>query len=130
VVHRWKARQIEDQQWRPWNSTAHGLHHRVFTDNEEKAIADEIVNDYLIPWRQFGTTLFRERAFAHYAQTGRNQRHSNVRRASSKTSNRDTASVPVAATSADATDNVGAPTSAKGSTECSSCSRLSIITVP
>ena len=37
-LHKWQL----NPEWRPYNGQAHGLHHRIFTKEEESAISDFI----------------------------------------------------------------------------------------
>jgi hypothetical protein len=59
-VHDWLAHWRRDSDWRPWNTEAHGRHHRVFSDEEEAEIVEEIVRNYIVPGRQFISATFRE----------------------------------------------------------------------
>jgi hypothetical protein len=58
VLYNWKASWTHDPGWPPWNSFAHGIHHRIFTEDEEKILADEILNASIVPGRQFAPSIF------------------------------------------------------------------------
>jgi hypothetical protein len=71
VLYKWKANWTHDAGWRLGNSSGHGIHHRIFTDDEEQIFADEMLNASIVQGRQFGTSIFRELALARYARTCR-----------------------------------------------------------
>jgi hypothetical protein len=67
-LYDWKARWMQDPEWRPWLYTLRGEHHRVFSDAEERAIADYIVQNYLVPGALFTDSTFREIAMTAYLE--------------------------------------------------------------
>jgi hypothetical protein len=71
VLYGWKTRWTQNSQWRPWNMSVHGVHHRAFTDEEESRIVNDIINDYIVPGKQFVLSTFRELVLARYGETGR-----------------------------------------------------------
>jgi hypothetical protein len=71
VLYEWRAHWEQDPAWRPWDKEANGKHHRAFTDEEEALLAAEIVDNYILPGKQFIGATFRELALAAYASTGR-----------------------------------------------------------
>jgi hypothetical protein len=38
VLYSWRQNWLANARWRPWNYSVHGLHHRIFTDDEESSI--------------------------------------------------------------------------------------------
>jgi hypothetical protein len=42
IIYYWRGKWLMDHEWRPWQPANHGLHNRVFTDEEELSIVDEI----------------------------------------------------------------------------------------
>ena len=55
----WWKRRNEDPEWRPYCTVNHGLHHRIFTDIEEEAITQFIVENYFKPCHAFHDDDFR-----------------------------------------------------------------------
>ena len=55
----WWKRRNEDPEWRPYSTVNHGLHHRIFTDIEEEAITQFIVENYFKPCHAFHDDDFR-----------------------------------------------------------------------
>jgi hypothetical protein len=60
TLYRWHKTWRTDQSWRPWREQAHAEHQRIFTKEEEEAIREFIVTNYLIPARLFTNQEFRE----------------------------------------------------------------------
>jgi hypothetical protein len=50
VLYNWKANWTHDAGWRPWNPSAHGIHYGIFTDDEERILADETLKCIHRPW--------------------------------------------------------------------------------
>jgi hypothetical protein len=48
-LYSWKQKWANNPNWRPWNSQAHGAHHRIFTPEEECAISNHIIDCYITP---------------------------------------------------------------------------------
>jgi hypothetical protein len=71
VLGGWKRWWTKDHQWRPWEMSAHGVHTRVCTDEEESRIAEEIINDYIVPGKQSVLGTFREVTLARYRESNR-----------------------------------------------------------
>jgi hypothetical protein len=67
-LYDWRARWAQDPDWRPWVYTLRGDHHRVFSDAEERAIADYIIDNYLVPGVLFTDSTFRDIAMTAYLQ--------------------------------------------------------------
>jgi hypothetical protein len=49
VLYSWRQNWLANLRRRPWNYSVHGLHRRIFTDNEERSLKEFIVSSYLIP---------------------------------------------------------------------------------
>jgi hypothetical protein len=62
---------VTKSHWQPWDKEIHGKHHRVFSDAEEAGLADVIVNEFIVPGKQFIGATFRELALAAYTSTER-----------------------------------------------------------
>lgn len=43
----WYKQWSKDNEWRPYNYECHGIKHRIFTKDEEKAISDFILTEYI-----------------------------------------------------------------------------------
>jgi hypothetical protein len=67
-IYEWRARWMREPDWRPWCYTLRGAHHRVFSDTEEQAIADYIVQNYLVPGALFTDSTFRDIAMIAYLE--------------------------------------------------------------
>lgn len=70
VVHDWLKHWRENPDWRPWNTEVHGLYHRVFSDEQEEELVEEIIRDYIAPARQFVAANFRELALRKFQSLG------------------------------------------------------------
>ena len=54
TVRNWYSQYLKDSTWRPYNTKLiHGTHNRIFTDEQEKAIADYIEANYFAPGYAF-----------------------------------------------------------------------------
>ena len=62
TVRGWFNHWKENQSWRPYDGSVHGFHHRIFSDNEEKSIADFIRSNYIQPGRLFQNLDFQRLA--------------------------------------------------------------------
>jgi hypothetical protein len=60
TLDRWYKAWRADHDWRPWRLQAHAEHECIFTNEEEQAIREFIVANYLIPGRLFTNAEFRE----------------------------------------------------------------------
>ena len=58
-VRGWWSRRSEDLDWRPYHSQNHGSHHRIFSDAEEEAITQFIIDNYFKPCHAFHDDDFR-----------------------------------------------------------------------
>ena len=58
TLYNWRKKWLSDPTWRPSDTSVHGLHHRVFTDDEEEAIASYIVENYIVPGLMFTNADF------------------------------------------------------------------------
>jgi hypothetical protein len=74
VLSDWRAQWTEDPAWRPWNKEANGKHHQAFTDDEAVGLEATIIDNYVIPWKQFIGATFRTLAITAYEVTGRDPR--------------------------------------------------------
>ena len=59
TLRNWKRCLIKNPEWRPWQ-TCHGQGHRIFTNTEEKAIKDYIIDCFLKPGYVFTNDDFIE----------------------------------------------------------------------
>jgi hypothetical protein len=64
----WKSKCTEDPNWRPYIYELHGLHHRVFTKDEEQVLADYIILNYVLPGYLFTDATFRQIAIQAYLE--------------------------------------------------------------
>ena len=62
--HHWE----KDPNWRPYDGKVHGLHHRIFTDEEEKGISDFIQENYIKQCHLFQNQMFRQLAANAYLE--------------------------------------------------------------
>lgn len=62
TIYFWRKRWLSDASWRPTNTEVHGLHHRVFTDLEEEAMAAYIIDNYVVPGLAFTNEDFQHLA--------------------------------------------------------------------
>ena len=62
TLARWRQKHAEDSEWRPYNTSVHGLHHRIFSDAQEAAIKDFVFDNYIKPG-----IIFRNRDFPKIA---------------------------------------------------------------
>ena len=53
TIYNWLKRWRNDHNWRPTDTQTHGIHHRIFTDDEEAAISAYILDSYIVPGRMF-----------------------------------------------------------------------------
>ena len=53
TIYNWLKRWRNDPNWRPTDTQARGIHHRIFTDDEEAAISAYILDSYIVPGRMF-----------------------------------------------------------------------------
>jgi hypothetical protein len=59
-MYAWKLKWTEDRNWPPETDELRGLHHRVFTKEEEQALADYITLNYILPGYLFTDATFRQ----------------------------------------------------------------------
>ena len=59
TLSRWYHRYLEDPAFRNYDYTAKGSHHRIFTDNEEQAIAGFIRQNYILQGFPFNDQVFK-----------------------------------------------------------------------
>lgn len=59
TMNGWWNQYRKNKEWRPYNTSCHGLHHRIFTENEEKAISEFIQMEYIDPGFIFTNQEFR-----------------------------------------------------------------------
>ena len=59
TIYSWRQRWMGDRSWRPTNS-AHGKHHRVFTDEEEQGISEYIFKNFIMANRAFTNQDFKD----------------------------------------------------------------------
>jgi hypothetical protein len=71
VLYEWKAHRSQDSTWPPWDKDIRERHHRVFSDAEEAALPDLIVNEFIVPGKQFIGATFRKLALADDMSSGR-----------------------------------------------------------
>lgn len=62
TLARWRQKHAEDSEWRPYNTSVHGLHHRIFSDAQEAAIKEFVFDNYIKPG-----IIFRNRDFPKIA---------------------------------------------------------------
>jgi hypothetical protein len=67
-LYAWKHSWERDPDWRPWNFSFHGLHHRIFTDVEAKGLADYIADNYLTTGMLFTNGSFRALAMQAFLE--------------------------------------------------------------
>jgi hypothetical protein len=72
VLYEWKAHWSQDPTCRPWDKEIPGKHHRVSSDAEESKPVGLIVNEFIVPGKQFIGVRFRELALVAYMSTERN----------------------------------------------------------
>jgi hypothetical protein len=58
TLYQLKAKWEADPQWRPWDTGFHGKHLRIFTDEQETEIAEEVITQYIVPGRRFNAHDF------------------------------------------------------------------------
>jgi hypothetical protein len=49
IMSGWRKNWLANPKWRQWDYSVHGLHHRIFTDDEEKNSKEFIISNYMIP---------------------------------------------------------------------------------
>ena len=59
TLYHWRKKWEEDPNWRPWSGKNHGIHHRIFTEEEETSISDFILENYLVQGRVFSNGDFK-----------------------------------------------------------------------
>lgn len=59
---------VLNPEWKPYKGVVHGLHHRIFTNEEEKAICDYIRKNYLEVGHYFNNQAFRRLAVDAYLE--------------------------------------------------------------
>jgi hypothetical protein len=70
TLHHWKTKWRAQADWRPWHSQVHGAHHRVFSDEQELELLDDIIVNYIVPGKMFNIHNFRLMALSKYAAGG------------------------------------------------------------
>jgi hypothetical protein len=60
TIYSWRRKWLTDHQWRPWHLANHGLHHWLFTNEEELSLVDEILVHYIAKSKLFNSHTFRE----------------------------------------------------------------------
>ena len=68
----WYTHFQHDAEWRPYNYDAHGAHHRIFTDQEEEAIAQFIEDNYFAQGYAFHNEDFKKIAVDAFLMKYRN----------------------------------------------------------
>jgi hypothetical protein len=58
VLDSWRKKWLANLRWRPWNYSVYGLHHRIFTNDEERSIKEFIISNYLISGYFIATKCF------------------------------------------------------------------------
>jgi hypothetical protein len=59
-IYNWKKQWSQNPSWLPYIYSFRGFQHRIFTDQEEREIADYITQKYFIPGHLFTNTTFRQ----------------------------------------------------------------------
>jgi hypothetical protein len=59
-LYAWRSKWTEDLNWRPYTYELRGLHHRVFTEEEEQALDDYITLNSVFPGYLFTDATFRQ----------------------------------------------------------------------
>jgi hypothetical protein len=73
TIYRWKNTWELDPSWRPWHTKLnHGIHHRLFNDQEEAEIIHVIVSEYLDQGCLFTNATFAALASEKWEELGRN----------------------------------------------------------
>jgi hypothetical protein len=70
TLYQWKEQWEEDSSWRPWAPEGRGAHHRIFTDDQETDIVDEIIIQHILPGRIFNAHDFRLLAMRKFLELG------------------------------------------------------------
>lgn len=72
TVRNWYSQYLKDSTWRPYNTKLiHGTHNRIFTDEQEKAIADYIEANYFAPGYAFHNYDFQILAMQAFLELNR-----------------------------------------------------------
>jgi hypothetical protein len=58
VPDSWRKDWLANPSWPPWNYPVQGLHHRIFTADEERSIKEFIISNHLIPGLFFCDQMF------------------------------------------------------------------------
>jgi hypothetical protein len=67
-LYAWKSKWTEHPNWRPYTYELRGLHHRVFTKEEEQALADYITLNCVLPGYLSTDATFRQIAIQEYLE--------------------------------------------------------------
>jgi hypothetical protein len=67
-LYAWKKSWQKNLDWRPWHFAVRGLHHRIFTDQEEQALTDYITDNHLVTGTLFTNDSFRELAIQAFLE--------------------------------------------------------------
>jgi hypothetical protein len=67
-LYAWKSKWTEDPNWRPSSYELRGLHHRVFTKEEEQALVHYITLNYVLPGYLFTDATFRQVVISGYLE--------------------------------------------------------------
>ena len=59
---------MQNSNWRPYNGTDHGLHHRIFVNDEESSIAEHIRDNFIGPGFVFQNQNFQRIASHAYIE--------------------------------------------------------------
>lgn len=73
TLHYWKLRLELDPYWTPYDKKNHGAHHRIFTDEEEEALADFIRFNYIDQGYHFS-----DKSFINFANQAYNEKYQNI----------------------------------------------------
>jgi hypothetical protein len=66
----WKVKWRMDHEWRPWHLDNHGRHNKIFTNEQELAIVDEILVRYIAKSQLFSSHTFRTIIMRHAQEAG------------------------------------------------------------
>jgi hypothetical protein len=53
TLYLWHKKFVTNNQWRPYDQSVHGTFHRIFTDEEEAALKEYVVANYILPGNPF-----------------------------------------------------------------------------
>ena len=68
TIRGWYKKWLENPEWRPYIGDAHGLHNRIFSNEEEASICDFVVSNFIEPGNLFTNMDFKRVAADAYLQ--------------------------------------------------------------